>query len=466
MMRTSFIIGLLLGVSVCKVPLFFTLGLGEVKNGALVNPGHLEYQLGEAKALGSRGVIVDLWWGEAEPQPRNYRFDAYIELARMCASKGLELQFTLSFHGCHDNDHGCSARLPEWVREVRDIWYKGPNGFETREYISLFADDAKVLGDRTPMQAYQDFARNFASAFWDFLGNTVKQVQVGLGPSGQLRYPSYDYSNFCGVGRFVLDGKYAEDSLEREMHFINMKKKKPKFDFLSTSSPKDSVFFSEAKSVKNGFRSPAGKHVSVWYSLRLLNHGARILSIFRNELPMLSLGAKLSAVHWTAGSKFRAPEVTAGYAVTKTYNFYDRFFKVLRKTKAVAVISGVEMIDNFNVQNCFSRGGSLFNEIKTIAKKREVEIMGETAWQRNDQAALDVIALQSYKLKSVNFLRISEFTDQENYIKDRFRGFIGKLDKVIGSQNNNYIEGADKHAEAPHWCNTCHQTAQQRLMRA
>lgn len=466
MVRTSFIIGLLLGVTVCKVPLYFTLGLSEVNNGALADEGRLKYQLTEAKNLGSRGVIVDLWWGEAEPQPEQYRFGPYVKIAEICASLGLELQFTLSFHGCHDNDYGCSIRLPEWVRSVSNIWYKGPNGYESREYISLFADDAKVFGNRTPMQAYKDFAKNFASALWKYLGNTVRQVQVGLGPSGQLRYPSYDYTNFCGVGRFVLDDVYAKQSLEREVKYAKVGKSIQSLSFSSTSNPENSGFFSENKKDQNGFRSRFGKHVAVWYSLRLLNHGARILRIFREALPMLSIGAKLSAVHWTAGSNLRAPEITAGYAITKTFNFYDRFAKICKANKVVAVISGVEMVDNFDRDHCFSRGGALFNEVKAIAKKRGVEVMGETAWQRNDQHALDVIALQAFELKSLNFLRITEYTNQEEYIKNRFRDLVQKLNKLIGSQNNNHVESADKQIEAPQWCDTCRQTAQQKLMRA
>lgn len=463
MVRTSFIIGLLLGVTICKVPLYFTLGLSEVSDGKLVDEGRLKYQLSEAKNLGSRGVIVDLWWGEAEPQPQQYRFEPYVKIAELCAEYQLELQFTLSFHGCHDNDYGCTIRLPDWVRKVPDIWYKGPNGYESREYISLFADDAKVLDGRTPMQAYKDFAQNFASKLWVYLGNTVKQVQVGLGPSGQLRYPSYDYTNFCGVGRFVLDDVYAKQSLEREVRLAKLNNPLSSLSFSSTSNAENSGFFSEAQRNQNGFRSRFGKHVAVWYSLRLLNHGARILRIFREALPMLSIGAKLSAVHWTAGSNLRAPEVTAGYAITKKFNFYDRFAKICKANKVVAVISGVEMVDNFDINHCFSRGGALFNEVKSIARKRGVEVMGETAWQRNDQHALDVIALQAYELKSLNFLRVTEYTNQQEEVKDRFKNLVQKLDQLIGSQNNN---NAEKQIEAPQWCETCSKTAEKKLMRA
>lgn len=45
-----------------------------------------------------------------------------------------------------------------------------------------------------------DFARTFA----DFMPKLINQVQVGLGPAGEMRYPSYqlDKWHYCGIGEF------------------------------------------------------------------------------------------------------------------------------------------------------------------------------------------------------------------------------------------------------------------------
>jgi beta-amylase len=44
----------------------------------------------------------------------------------------------------------------------------------------------------------------FANEFSDVLGSVITEVQVGLGPAGEMRYPSYQnkYWNFPGVGEY------------------------------------------------------------------------------------------------------------------------------------------------------------------------------------------------------------------------------------------------------------------------
>lgn len=49
----------------------------------------------------------------------------------------------------------------------------------------------------------KDYMGSFASTFAPFLGNTVVEIQVGMGPCGELRYPSYMLSqgwDYPGVG--------------------------------------------------------------------------------------------------------------------------------------------------------------------------------------------------------------------------------------------------------------------------
>ncbi|KAK3026885.1 hypothetical protein RJ639_041354 [Escallonia herrerae] len=58
------------------------------------------------------------------------------------------------------------------------------------EYISLGCDILPVPHGRSPIQAYADFMRNFRDTFRSFLGGIITGGQVGMGPAGELRYPS------------------------------------------------------------------------------------------------------------------------------------------------------------------------------------------------------------------------------------------------------------------------------------
>merc|ERR550517_1710134 len=87
-------------------------------------------------------------------------------------------------------NHGddCYIPLPDFVRNVEDIWYRDSHDVDTREYISLFADEVKVAG-RTPLEMYSDWFAAFVGTFSADLGSTIEEIMVGMGPSGELRYP-------------------------------------------------------------------------------------------------------------------------------------------------------------------------------------------------------------------------------------------------------------------------------------
>lgn len=51
-----------------------------------------------------------------------------------------------------------------------------------------------------------DFIAAFADEFGDMLGGVITEVTVGMGPAGELRYPSYPEGDgrwrFPGIGQF------------------------------------------------------------------------------------------------------------------------------------------------------------------------------------------------------------------------------------------------------------------------
>ncbi|GLJ51689.1 hypothetical protein SUGI_1098460 [Cryptomeria japonica] len=86
------------------------------------------------------------------------------------------------------------------------------------EYISLGCDELPVLKGRTPVQCYEDFMRSFKESFQDLLGETIVEVQLGMGPAGELTYPSYPEANgtwrFPGIGAFQCYDKFMKASLK------------------------------------------------------------------------------------------------------------------------------------------------------------------------------------------------------------------------------------------------------------
>lgn len=470
-----------------RVPVYFTLSLDTFdQEGRLVNEESLAAQLAKAKASGAEGVISDMWWGTVEAIPHHYNFNGYLRLADLVAAAGLELQFTLCFHGCAPEDAKCNKQLPYWVLKAEDAFPRTTTGRVNKEYLSPFADLYPVFAPRTALDAYTQLMEKFVEAFWSHLGITIKQVQIGLGPSGQLRYASYLIDNFCGVGQFLAADRHIKKAFEA--HLAAIGKPTLSSDLLSNESYQDSwsaPFFRslvlrddqcviqgklkidcgymgispeeclykgccyaavagepycyakgkmnhaliEGK-VEDTADGPFGKEFTKFYSQELINHADRVLTAARNVFKFINIGIKLSAVHWTAGSANRAPEMTAGYLVSDDFNFYEKLMPILKKHKTILIISGIEMNNNMSPAMCYSRAKDLTDEVMEIASDAGVEIMGENAWERTDDFALFTINEHAAGLKSVNFMRLGALTSGNEYVTSQLENLIKRLKEI------------------------------------
>ena len=119
----------------------------------------------------------------------------------------------MSFHRCGGNvGDNVDIPLPSWALSVarsNRLLYEDQWGYQNEEYISAGADYEKVFpgpnGNRTPLQMYKDFMSAFASAASSYISDgTIDNIQVGAGPCGELRYPSYPSAkwSYPGVGAF------------------------------------------------------------------------------------------------------------------------------------------------------------------------------------------------------------------------------------------------------------------------
>lgn len=61
-----------------------------------------------------------------------------------------------------------------------------------------------------------DFVASFLKAFQSYIPKVVNQLEVGLGPAGEMRYPGYQlqYWNFPGVGEFQCYDLYMTTQLK------------------------------------------------------------------------------------------------------------------------------------------------------------------------------------------------------------------------------------------------------------
>ncbi|XP_061343944.1 beta-amylase 3, chloroplastic-like [Gastrolobium bilobum] len=382
-----------------RVPVFVMLPLDTVTMGGNLNkPRAMNASLMALKSAGVEGVMVDVWWGLVEKEgPLKYNWEAYAELVQMVQKHGLKLQVVMSFHQCGGNvGDSCSIPLPRWVLEEisknPDLVYTDRSGRRNPEYISLGCDSMPVLRGRTPLQVYSDYMRSFRDRFRDYLGSVVIEIQVGMGPCGELRYPSYPESNgtwrFPGIGEFQCYDKYMRASLEASAEAIGKRdwgRSGPHDSGQYNQFPEDTGFFKR----EGTWNSEYGQFFLDWYSTKLLEHGERILvsakGIFQTS--GVKLSAKVAGIHWHYKARSHAAELTAGYYNTRFRDGYLPIAQMMAKHGVVFNFTCMEMKDREQPEhaNCSPEG--LVHQVKIATNTAGAELAGENALERYDSDA-------------------------------------------------------------------------------
>ena len=173
--------------------------VGDAKdlNGEKSKPAWQEFdrQLTEAKKLGIDAVSTDVWWGLIEPTKGQFDWSYYEKLSDHISAAGLKWVPILSFHQCGGNvGDDVNVPIPEWIwgdvasrasgGDTEAVKYKSEQGHTSPEYVSLFADHAVMDNYAAVMKEFQT---HFAAK-----AGSIGEVNVSLGPAGELRYPSYN----------------------------------------------------------------------------------------------------------------------------------------------------------------------------------------------------------------------------------------------------------------------------------
>ncbi|KAL0227723.1 hypothetical protein RCL1_003866 [Eukaryota sp. TZLM3-RCL] len=388
-------------------------------------------------------VMADVWWGITEPQPKHYNFDAYVKFLTIAKKCGLKVQFVTSFHRCGGNvGDDCNIPLPDWILEVGyrnpDIWYTDQHGHRDTEYVSLFVDNEKLFHGRSPVQIYADWIDAFTTSIKPFLLSTVTEYQVGLGPCGELRYPSYqlDRWQFCGVGAFQCYDSYARASLRRAAEAIGKDWSGPPSDAGSYNSrPEETNFFR----TNGGYASEYGNFFLKWYADQLLVHFENVIGEVRKRLSMKGLSSfplavKNSGLHWQYRHASHAAELTGGYYNTNGNDGYGRTMHLYKKYNVIFDFTCLEMQDHEQPQDCLCSPYNLVGQTIKAAKFHGIEYAGENAIQGYSQNKFDTMYDQATRfgtgsVKAITILRLSSDMLQDDNFK-RLAAWVDRISKV------------------------------------
>lgn len=322
------------------VPVYVMLPLGVINMKCeLIDPDGLLKQLRVLKSINVDGVVVDCWWGIVEAHaPQEYNWNGYKRLFQIVRELKLKLQVVLSFHECGGNvgDDVCIP-LPHWVAEIGrrnpDIFFTDREGRRNPECLSWGIDKERVLRGRTAVEVYFDYMRSFRVEFDEFFDDgIISMIEVGLGPCGELRYPSNPVKHgwrYPGVGEFQCYDQYLLKSLRKaaEARGHSFWARGPDNAGSYNSRPHETGFFCDGGDYDGYY----GRFFLNWYSQVLIDHGVRVLSLAKLAFEGTRIAAKLSGIHWWYKTASHAAELTAGFYNPCHRDGYAAIMAMLKK---------------------------------------------------------------------------------------------------------------------------------------
>ncbi|GAV68687.1 Glyco_hydro_14 domain-containing protein [Cephalotus follicularis] len=359
---------------------------------------------------GVEGVVMEVWWGIVEmEQPRVYNWSGYLDLVALAKRCGLKVKAVLAFHqrGTEPNDPHWIP-LPQWVLEEidnnPDLVYSDRFGRRNMECISLGCDTLPVLRGRSPVQTYTDFMRNFKEVFRPYLGAVITGIQVGMGPAGELRYPSCSSQKLTWgrhlreLGEFQCYDKYMLASLNACAQKIGIREwgyGGPIGTGNLTNDPEHTEFF---RSEDGAWNTPYGKFFLEWYSGMLLLHGERICreaeNIFRGT--QIYTSAKVAGIHWHYGTQSHPSELTAGYYNTLTRNGYLPIARIFARHEFTLCCNSFEMRDVKEKQlNPVSSPEGFLRQLLLAARVCGIPLEGENSAARLDDESYQQVLKMS-----------------------------------------------------------------------
>ncbi|KAK4411391.1 Beta-amylase 2, chloroplastic [Sesamum angolense] len=334
------------------VPVYVMLPLGIINMECkLVDPRELINQLRILKSINVDGVMVDCWWGIVEARgPRQYNWGGYKRLFQIVRALNLKLQVVMSFHECGGNvGDDVYIPLPQWVIEIGtknpDIFFTDKEERRNQECLTWGIDKERVLSGRTGVEVYFDYMRSFRVEFEEFFRDgVITEIEIGLGPCGELRYPSYPAKHdwkYPGIGEFQCYDKYLMKSFEKttEARVNQYWGKQLEGVGSYNSKPHETKFFCDG----GAYDSYYGRFFLKWYSQVLIDHGDQVLALANLAFAGTPVAAKLSGIHWWYKTASHAAELTAGFYNSANRDGYAPIALMLKKHKTTLNFTCVEL---------------------------------------------------------------------------------------------------------------------------
>lgn len=341
-----------------------------------------EEQLDKIKEVGVHAIATQIWWGLVETTDNNFNWQYYERLSSLITSKGYKWIPHIAFHSCSEiSQKNCNISLPHWIwnKYPEKLKYKDESGSTSTESISVWATEI-ILDD------YKDFLISFHDRFSN-ISDSIEEVTLGIGPKGELRYPS-----FTDVQDNGKNQAHSQLALESYRQFLKSKYKT--IDNVNSVWESEYEDFSEIYSLRDSdldIENQTTKDFYHWYNQSLIDHSEILLTtasrIFTEEKSLLrniSLGVKIPNIHWGRTAELNAgliriDENFLNESIGLSYNHLISSIKnSIELTKNESIFFTYTALEKSNIDKA-SRANDLVSQVAKLALESNIKIRGENS---------------------------------------------------------------------------------------
>lgn len=395
----------------------------------ITNFSAFDAQLNTLKNNGVKVVEVDMWWNHFEPSARNqFDWSYYNNVFTHIKNAGLLIEPIFSFHQCGGNvGDNCNFPIPSWVWSLGtqdQMQYKSESGYYDNEYVAPWFSTADTLYD----EAFKSFAANMSS----FKGSFYK-IDIGLGPAGELRYPSYNANDgwsYPGRGKFQAYSGPAKTDFQNGMQTkygtisaVNSAWGTNLASFSAISPPTDGDNFFTG----GGYKSNYGVDFLTWYQSVLTKHLSTVLSKAHTDLDTFGagLGAKIPGIHW----QYNNPSVPHEAEDTAGFYNYSTLIDQFKSSNVELAFTALEMNDVGTYPE-YSMPKTLVKQVATLCNQKGVPHSGENALSiSNDTSKYTNIAEMTFNYGFDGFalLRLTDVVNADGSATSELSPFTQTL---------------------------------------
>ncbi|NQZ00202.1 MAG: family 14 glycosylhydrolase [Bdellovibrionales bacterium] len=372
-------------------------------------------QLVQLKSMGVDAISTDVWWGLIEPEEGQFNWRYYQKLHQLISEAGMKWVPILSFHKLGGNVGDPADQVIPIPNYIWQRWRKYPDqlGSEvdlmSRSETGSYSSEV-VSPNATPyvLEDYRRVMREFQAAF-SYARDDILEINISLGPAGELRYPSYNQHDsdaiYPGRGRFQM---YSE--LWKRGFRNYMKNKRGTLDAINMNWGTELGSFDEIRPpedvglflLKEDQFGPYGMDLFDYQNQVLIDHAQLILGAAFEEFDSnessfagIDLGAKIPGIHWRFESD-RHAELASGLIRTRygregwrtdetNYGYQEtlKAFKTIadraRSSRFVLHFTALEMFDGDGGDHVGSRAKSLVFFMAQAATSLGLTLKGENA---------------------------------------------------------------------------------------